>query len=370
MPRPYTAALREMVLADVAMRDLSPYSKYSPKNNDSLASIARRYNISESTIRRWIKKEKDDCARLYGQQILKKPKPRGRPPKLSPAETKILIDYVARSRAMWEPVTISVVRQYAAFKIGKSVSPSYVSRMLRKAGYTSQRSTKRPAARVRPTYDAEVSQFRAKWAVHPLLSHMFIVMDESGVWNDSPVSRTYSKVGSGSAGVKSADKASRDTVVATIRMDGKKLPLMYIEHQRQKTKNKQVVQRAIKGMTEEIMLDYIEEVLAPNTVPGQYLLMDQLSSHKTARVRAKLESIGLKVIYFPPKTVPDLSACDNFFFSLFKRAFRAKDRSTAEKKKLAAFEAYAEVPAHAVRACWRRCQLVNEALPVDLTLLP
>jgi len=63
--RPYTAALREMVL-DVAMRDLSPYSKYSPKNIDSLASIARRYHISESTIRRWINAEKEQSARLYG----------------------------------------------------------------------------------------------------------------------------------------------------------------------------------------------------------------------------------------------------------------------------------------------------------------
>jgi transposase len=107
-------------------------------------------------------------------------------------------------------------------------------------------------------------------------------------------------------------------------MDGKKLRLFYIQHRRQQTKNKEVVKRAIKGMTEEIMLNYIDEVLAPNTVPGQYLLMDQLSSHKTARVRAKLESIGLRVIYFPPKTAPDLSPCDNFCFALFKRAFRAK----------------------------------------------
>jgi transposase len=130
-----------MVL-DVAMRDLSPYSKYSPKNIDSLASIARRYHISESTIRRWINAEKEQSARLYGHHIKKPTKRRGRPAKLSTTEIKQNLDYVERSRANWEPVTISVVRQYAAFKLGKSVSPSYVSRMLRKAGYTSQPSHK------------------------------------------------------------------------------------------------------------------------------------------------------------------------------------------------------------------------------------
>jgi transposase-like protein len=71
MPRPYTAAVRELVLRDVAMRDLSPYSKYSPHNSDSLSSIARRYNISESTIRRWIKAEEDQTAKIYGHQKIK-----------------------------------------------------------------------------------------------------------------------------------------------------------------------------------------------------------------------------------------------------------------------------------------------------------
>jgi transposase len=195
-------------------------------------------------------------------------------------------------------------------------------------------------------------------------------MDESGIWNDSVVARTYASAGSRSAGVACTDKASRDTVVATLRMDGHKLPLFYIRHSRQQTKQKAVVKRAVKGMTEELMLEYIQEILKPNTFPGMYIFMDQLSSHKTARVRQALSSIGLNVIYFPPKTAPDFSPCDNFFFALFKRIFRAKDRSTPERKKLAAFEAYAEVPEKAVRSCWRKCQLVREDVPVDLTLLP
>jgi hypothetical protein len=46
------------------------------------------------------------------------------------------------------------------------------------------------------------------------------------------------------------------------------------------------------------MLNYIDEVLAPNTVPGQYLLMDQLSSHKTARVVPSLNQLPVESSIF------------------------------------------------------------------------
>jgi len=311
MPRPYSAAVRERVLAEVAMRDLQPAKS---SRVESIATIAYRFRISESTVRRWIQQEKDETAKLYGRAVKREPKPRGRPRKLSAAETRAIVDFVERSRANWDPVTIATVRQFAAQSLGRALSPSYVSRMLRREGYTSQKTQKRPASRVRATYDQEVKEFREKWGIHPLLSSMFLVMDESGIWNDSVVARTYASAGSRSAGVACTDKASRDTVVATLRMDGHKLPLFYIRHSRQQTKQKAVVKRAVKGMTEELMLEYIQEILKPNTFPGMYIFMDQLSSHKTARVRQALSSIGLNVIYFPPKTAPDLSPCDNFFF--------------------------------------------------------
>jgi len=240
---------------------------------------------------------------LYGHGVCKKEKkPRGRPCKLSTAEREAILKFVERERANYEAVTVRSIRQFAASTLGKTLSASYVSRLLRRQGYTSQRATKRPASRVRATYEDEIREFRLKCTINPLLSSMFLVMDESGVWNDGVVSRTYALQGGRSAQVKCTEKASRDTVVATLRMDGVKLPLYYLEHQRQRTKNGLVVQKSIKGMTEALVLDYIEKVLAPNTVPGQYLLMDQLSSHKTVRVRAALAQLGLNIVYFPPKT--------------------------------------------------------------------
>jgi transposase len=370
MPRPYPASLRERVLADLALGDLEGFPKRSYKNPDSVAAVARRYGISEGTVRRWQRAERDEALKHYGRFVEKKEKrPRGRPPKISKQELQSILEFVESTRAKWEPVTIKLVREYASRALGHTLSPSYVSRILRQAGYTSQRAQKRPLQRIRPTYQDEVKKFRDQHKVNPLLAQHYLVMDESGIWNDAVLSRTYAAVGSQNSFVACPDKGSRDTVVATLRGDGQKLPLWYIRHTRQKTQNKVVVQPAVKGMTEALMLQYIEEVLRPNTTPGQVLFMDQLSSHKTQRVRSKLAEIGLRVVYFPPKTAPDLSPCDNCFFSLFKRCFRAKDRSTPDKKRLAAFEAYSDIPASSVRACFRKCKLVEDDLPIDLTLL-
>lgn len=310
--------LQECLVRIIAMGDLEGFPKHSYKNPDSLAAIAKRYRISEATIRRWQQAEKDQLAKQYGHYIKKEKRPRGRPPKLSKAQVQSILTFVEKLRSEWQPVTIRVVREYASVSLGQTLLPPYISRLLRRAGYTSQRAQKRPLQRQRATYGEEVKQFREQWMIHTLLSQQYLVMDESGIWNDAVLTRTYAAQGSRNSFVSCPDKGSRDTIVATLRGDGQKLPLFYIQHKRQKTKNKEVIQRAVKGMTESLMLEYIEEVLRPHTTPGQVLFMDQLSSHKTQRVKAKLAEIGLKVVYFPPKTAADLSPCDNCFFFIIQ----------------------------------------------------
>lgn len=65
MPRPYPASLRERVLADLALGDLEGFPKRSYKNPDSVAAVARRYGISEGTVRRWQRAERDEALKHY-----------------------------------------------------------------------------------------------------------------------------------------------------------------------------------------------------------------------------------------------------------------------------------------------------------------
>ncbi len=57
---------------------------------------------------------------------------------------------------------------------------------------------------------------------------------------------------------------------------------------------------------------YIEQVLGPQLVSGQTVLMDNLSSHKSAKVRQVLEAKGCKLLFLPAYS-PDFSPIELAF---------------------------------------------------------
>ena len=58
-----------------------------------------------------------------------------------------------------------------------------------------------------------------------------------------------------------------------------------------------VVDGAING---EAFEAYVEELLVPELVPGAFVVMDNLRSHKSARVRELIEAAGAELIFLPP----------------------------------------------------------------------
>lgn len=52
--------------------------------------------------------------------------------------------------------------------------------------------------------------------------------------------------------------------------------------------------------TGEVFVAYVEKVLVPNLVPGQVVVMDNLSAHKVAGVREAIERAGAELLYLPP----------------------------------------------------------------------
>jgi transposase len=73
---------------------------------------------------------------------------------------------------------------------------------------------------------------------------------------------------------------------------------------------------------------YIEQVLAEETRPGDLLILDNLSSHKTAGVRAALQRCRIEVLYLPPYS-PDLNPIEKAFSKL-KRLVRSAAERTVE----------------------------------------
>lgn len=71
---------------------------------------------------------------------------------------------------------------------------------------------------------------------------------------------------------------------------------------------------------------YIEQILGPSLVRGQIVVMDNLSAHKSVRVRELIEARGCH-LWFLPSYSPDLSPIELAFSKLKERLRRAQART-------------------------------------------
>jgi transposase len=87
-----------------------------------------------------------------------------------------------------------------------------------------------------------------------------------------------------------------------------------------------VIDGAVDG---DLFVAYVEQVLVPDLKPGDTVIMDNLSSHKVAGVRAAIEGAGASVLYLPPYS-PDLNPIEMAFAKL-KSLLRAKALRTMDE---------------------------------------
>ena len=73
---------------------------------------------------------------------------------------------------------------------------------------------------------------------------------------------------------------------------------------------------------------YVDQVLVPTLQPGDVVIMDNLSSHKGAGVRAAIEAAGASLLHLPPYS-PDFDPIENAFSKL-KAALRKAAERTME----------------------------------------
>ena len=62
-------------------------------------------------------------------------------------------------------------------------------------------------------------------------------------------------------------------------------------------------------------LAYVEQILAPTLRPGDIVIMDNVSIHKVAGIRAAIEARGATLFYLPPYS-PDFNPIEQFFSKL------------------------------------------------------
>jgi transposase len=85
----------------------------------------------------------------------------------------------------------------------------------------------------------------------------------------------------------------------------------------------------VEGSTNGTVFEtYLEEVLLPTLKRGQVVVMDNLSAHKTERVRELIEGNGCELIYLPPYS-PDFNPIEQAF-SKVKGLVRRVEARTRE----------------------------------------
>ena len=87
---------------------------------------------------------------------------------------------------------------------------------------------------------------------------------------------------------------------------------------------------AIEGATTAGVFEaYVERVLAPSLRPAQIVITDNLSAHKTERVRELVEQRGCELLHLPPYS-PDLNPIEGAFSKIkgLLRKAEARNRET------------------------------------------
>ena len=107
------------------------------------------------------------------------------------------------------------------------------------------------------------------------------------------------------------------------------------------------------GTTIEVFLTFLENMLCPALRPGHIVLLDNLSAHKNAAVREKIEATGARVVYLP-RYSPDFQPIEGVFAKLKEFLRHAKAR-TAEALALAIAQGLATITAQDARGFFTHC---------------
>lgn len=109
----------------------------------------------------------------------------------------------------------------------------------------------------------------------------------------------------------------------------------------------------IGGVTTPLFEAYIEHILGPSLRPGQIVLLDNLSAHKSPRLRKLVEARGCRLWYLPSYS-PDFSPIE-LAFAKVKEELRRAGARTRETLEAAVAQALEHISSEDARAFFAHC---------------
>jgi transposase len=122
-----------------------------------------------------------------------------------------------------------------------------------------------------------------------------VFVDETGLKTDLTRLRGWAEGGERLVEATPGGHWQTNTLVHAVALDG--------------TRAAMVLDGPINGIS---FTGFCEKFLAPTLHPGDLVVLDNLSSHKSSSAIRAIESVGAKLIYLPPYS-PDLNPIENVF---------------------------------------------------------
>jgi len=108
-----------------------------------------------------------------------------------------------------------------------------------------------------------------------------------------------------------------------------------------------------EAINREVFDAFVEQVLAPELRPGDVVILDNLSSHKSERARRAIEARGASMEFLPPYS-PDLNPIE-MVFAKIKQLLRSLGCRTKDALWGAMQSVLDQVSASDAANCFRHC---------------
>ena len=161
------------------------------------------------------------------------------------------------------------------------------------AGVAIQKKSSRAAEQDRP----DIAQQRLAWqssqpSVDP---ERLVFVDETGLKTDISRLRGWAAGGARLVEATPGGHWRTSTLVQAVALDG--------------TRAAMVLDGPLNSLC---FAGFCQHFLAPALQPGDLVVLDNLSSHKSSAATAAIEAAGARLIYLPPYS-PDLNPIENLF---------------------------------------------------------
>ncbi|WP_174285326.1 IS630 family transposase [Sphingomonas bacterium] len=283
MVRALSADLRDRVVAAIA-------------SGLSRRQAADRFGVSAASAIRW--------QQLVTQQGTPKPQQQGGDRRSGKIEARA--DLILDAYAATPDITLAELQVLLADH-GTQVALGTIWRFFDRRGITRKKKTAHASEQDRP----DILKRREDWfeGQLDLDPDRLVFIDET--WASTNMARRYGRAPRGErlrAGVPHGHWKTT-TFVAGLRRSGMVAPW--------------VLDGPING---DAFLTYVTRVLVPELSPGDVVIMDNLSSHKTPAVRATIEKAGASLLFLPPYS-PDFNPIEMAFSKLKAHLRKAAERT-------------------------------------------